>query len=259
MVETIQDWDPERYARNARFVSDLGQPVVALLAPKPGESILDLGCGDGALTEALVAAGARVVGVDASGEQVAAALSRGIDARVMDGMGLDFHQEFDAVFSNAAMHWMRDLSGVVRGVAEALKPNGRFVGEMGGSGNVRMVEDAIRAALSRRGLDAGAVYPWVFPTVQEFRHLLEEGGFRAEMVDLIPRPTPLPGDIAGWLETFAETFLKQVPERDRDTLIAEIRSLLAPKLRAADGTWTVDYVRLRFSAVKEAAGKGKAR
>jgi len=144
-----QHWDPDRYACNARFVADLGEPVVDLLAPQPGERILDLGCGDGALTERLVALGAAVVGVDASDDQVAAARGRGLDARVMDGARLSFADEFDAVFSNAAMHWMRDLAAVAAGVKRALRPGGRFVGEMGGAENVAKVSEALLSAHDR--------------------------------------------------------------------------------------------------------------
>jgi trans-aconitate methyltransferase len=120
---SAQEWKASRYAENARFVSDLGQAVFDLLNPRPGERILDLGCGDGALTEKLVAAGANVVGVDASPDMVNAARQRGIDARVMDGGSLDFNSEFDAVFSNAAVHWMkRDPDAVIAGVHRSLKP-----------------------------------------------------------------------------------------------------------------------------------------
>src|SRR6185437_1744242 len=125
-----QEWNASRYAANARFVSDLGQPVLDLLSPQAGERILDLGCGDGALTEKLIAAGAEVVGVDASADMVAAARKRGIDGHVMDAYQLEFRAEFDAVFSNAAMHWMkRDPDAVIAGVRRALKPGGRFASE----------------------------------------------------------------------------------------------------------------------------------
>ncbi|HWH57205.1 MAG TPA: class I SAM-dependent methyltransferase [Terriglobales bacterium] len=131
MTSSSQDWDSSRYAQNARFVSDLGQPVLELLNPQPGERILDLGCGDGALTEKLVAAGAEVVGVDGSADMVSASRERGLDARVMDAYDLTFSNEFDAVFSNAALHWMkRDPDTVIQGVYRALKPSGRFAAEM---------------------------------------------------------------------------------------------------------------------------------
>jgi len=243
-----QHWDPDRYARNARFVSDLGAPVLDLLAPRAGEHILDLGCGDGALTEALVAAGAHVVGVDASAEQVAACQARGLDAHVMDGTGLDFDDVFDAVFSNAALHWMRDLDAVVAGVRRALVPGGRFVGEMGGEGNVRAVAEALLAALNVRGIDGQAAWPWVFPSAEDFRHILERHGFVVEAIELFDRPTPLPGDLGDWLETFAAPFLDLVSEADRPALIAEVRAAAAGALQMPDGTWAVDYVRLRFCA-----------
>ncbi|MGH7789991.1 MAG: class I SAM-dependent methyltransferase, partial [Candidatus Binatia bacterium] len=146
-----QSWDPERYARNARFVAELGAPVVELLAPRAGERVLDLGCGDGALTERLVALGCAVVGVDASPEQIAAARARGLDAHVVPGEGLAFAAEFDAVFSNAALHWMKNADVVIDGVWRALRPGGRFVGECGGAGCVAQIVAALAAALARRG------------------------------------------------------------------------------------------------------------
>jgi trans-aconitate methyltransferase len=131
-----QTWDPVAYERNARFVADLGAPVLELLAPRPGEDVLDLGCGDGALTERIVATGARVRGCDASPELVQAARARGLDVDLVDGHALRYSAEFDAVFSNAALHWMTRPAEVVAGVRRALRPGGRFVGEFGGFGNV---------------------------------------------------------------------------------------------------------------------------
>jgi len=242
-----QSWDPDRYARNAAFVPALGQPVLDLLAPRSGERILDLGCGDGALTAKLVAAGADVVGVDASAEQIAAAQAAGLDARVVDGAALDFDAEFDAVFSNAALHWMRDPDAVIAGVARALRPGGRFVAEMGGAGNCGAIRDALYAALERRGLDAAAFDPWYFPGIEEYAGRLEAHGFAVETIELVPRPTPLPGDIADWLDTFAESFLAAVPEAGRGEIKDELREALRPTLQD-NGQWFADYVRLRFAA-----------
>src|SRR5450432_4363692 len=148
-----QTWDPDRYARNARFVADLGAPVVELLAPRAGERILDLGCGDGALTAKLAALGCQVTGVDASPQQIDAARKLGLDARVMNGEALDFDSEFDAVFSNAALHWMRDPAKVIAGVHRALTPHGRFVAELGGHGCVAKIKNALVEALNRRGVN----------------------------------------------------------------------------------------------------------
>jgi trans-aconitate methyltransferase len=247
-----QSWDPERYARNARFVSDLGAPVVELLAPQPGERILDLGCGDGALTEKLVAMQCVVTGVDGSAEQITAAQARGLDAHVMDGQRLTFDAAFDAVFSNAAMHWMKRPDDVIAGVWRALRPGGRFVGEFGGHRCVQTIVDALGAALVRRGIDAAAHNPWYFPTDAAYRARLEARGFVVEYIAVIPRPTPLPGDVTGWLETFAESFTAALPEAERPGFLAEVQEQLRPQLCDAQGNWTADYVRLRFKAVKPA-------
>lgn len=245
-----QTWDPEGYRKHTGFVSDLGQPLVDLLAPRPGDHVLDLGCGDGELTQKLVEAGARVLGIDSSAEQAAAARERGLDARVMDARDLDFQGEFDAVLSNAALHWMTDLETVFRGVSAALKPGGRFVGEMGGRGNVAAICDALLAALDRRGIDGRALFPWVFPDPDELGTLLTGAGFRISSLELFERPTPLPTGIEGWLETMAGSFLSAVPEADRPAFIEDVAERLETKLRGADGVWFADYVRLRFAAIR---------
>ncbi len=252
-----QTWNPERYARDAGFVAEFGRDVVALLAPRGGERILDLGCGDGVLTAALAAAGARVVGVDASAEQVAAARARfaasdAVDIQHMSGEMLTFANEFDAVFSNAALHWMRKPDAVICGVWNALRPGGRFVGEMGGAGNVAAIERALMQALDRRGLDAAAANPWYFPAPDDYRRRLEAAGFRVRMIDLFPRPTPLSTGFAPWLETFAGSFLSRVDPDDRRAVMDEVTEAVRPALCDQDGNWAADYVRLRFAADKPA-------
>lgn len=246
----LQDWSPDRYAANARFVPDLGRPVVALLAPVAGERILDLGCGDGALTVELVRAGAEVVGVDASQAMVRAARAAGLDARVMDGAALAFNGEFDAVFSNAALHWMTAPERVVAGVYRALKPGGRFVGEFGGHGNIAAIATAIRAVLAGRDLPVPDDGPWFFPTADAYRALLEAAGFTADTVELFARPTPLPTGLAAWLTTFADAYLGGLGEAQKTDVIEDVCRLLAPSLCDGTGQWTADYVRLRFTAVR---------
>ena len=245
-----QEWDAQRYATHARFVADLGMPVLELLAPRPGERILDLGCGDGVLTRKLTELGCAAVGVDASPDMVREAQALGVDARLADGADLDFDAEFDAVFSNAALHWMSaDPDRVIRGVARALRPGGRFVGEFGGHGNVAAIIVALLAVLRRRGIDGTELHPWFFPTPAEYRDRLEAQGFTVERIDLIPRPTPLPTGMAAWLATFADPFLRSIPHAQREQVRAEAVELLRPVLEDKSGAWTADYVRLRFAAV----------
>lgn len=246
----MQTWDPDEYARHARFVSDLGQSVVDLLNPKRGERVLDLGCGDGALTEKLVTAGCRVVAVDSSPEQVWAALERGLDARILDATALGFNSEFDAVFSNAVLHWITEPDAVLQEIRSALVPGGRLVTEFGGAGCVASIRDAFGVALGKRGIDADCANPWYFPTADEYRARLEANGFTIDMLSVFPRPTPLPSDVTTWLEIFAQPFLATVPEEDRLDLVNEVRLLLEPALKTADGIWVVDYVRLRTAASK---------
>ncbi|WP_119418945.1 class I SAM-dependent methyltransferase [Desertibaculum subflavum] len=245
-----QQWRADTYAKNARFVADLGQPVVEWLAPVAGERVLDLGCGDGALTEKLVALGCRVVGVDAAPDMVGAAKARGLDARVMSGTQLLFADEFDAVFSNAVLHWIKDADAVIAGVAQSLRKGGRFVGEFGGFGNVVACRTALRAVMLARGVDPAPLDPWYFPTADAYAARLAKGGFRVDRIELIHRPTLLPTGLAGWIETFGAAFLSALPAGERAAAVAEAERLLAPLLRDEQGRWFADYVRLRFAAAK---------
>jgi trans-aconitate methyltransferase len=245
-----QTWNAETYAENARFVSDLGMPVVEWLNPKAGERILDLGCGDGALTVKLQELGCEVMGVDSSPDFINSAKSLGLDARLLDGHHLHFNSEFDAVFSNAALHWMKQPDQVIDGVWQSLKPEGRFVGEFGGYGNVSTIEAALHTALKKRGIDPDTLNPWYFPTVEAYQARLEARGFSVNKIVLIPRPTPLPTDIRGWLSTFANPFMAAIEISKRDAFLQEVVASLKPALCDVSGQWFADYVRLRFSASK---------
>jgi len=243
----MNTWSPASYLHHAGFVPALGAGVLDLLDPRPGERILDLGCGEGTLTQDIVARGAEVVGVDSSEAQIAAAKARGLDARVMDAQALTFDSEFDAVFSNAAMHWMTMPDAVIAGVRRALKRPGRFVAELGGHGCVGAIHVATRAVLARRGVAMKS--PWYFPTAEEYGARLTTHGFSIAEIKLFPRPTPLPTGIAGWLDTFASPVLGQLPASDRTAAVGEIADLLRPVLCDGSGHWTADYVRLRFRAI----------
>jgi trans-aconitate methyltransferase len=239
-----QAWSPTEYAQHAAFVPALGAGILEKLAPVAGERILDLGCGDGSLTERLVERGARVVGVDASPEMIAAARARGIDAHVMDATRLTFDQAYDAVFSNAVLHWIHDQDAVLSGVFQALVPGGRFVAEFGGHTNIAAISVALRAVLGHHRISYNR--HWYYPTPAAYRALLERHGFAVELATLFPRPTPLPTGMAGWLHTFGQGALSAVSDNQRAEVEQEIIELLRPSLCDEAGNWTADYVRLQI-------------
>jgi trans-aconitate methyltransferase len=243
-----QTWDPREYSAHGRFVTDLGANILEWLDPKPGEEILDLGCGDGVLTAKIAERGARVLGVDASPEMVDAAHNLGIAAQVVDATQLTFQRRFDAVFSNAALHWIHSQPTLLRGVAVALKLGGRLVAEMGGHGNIAAIRVALHAALSHHGLAELMAEDYYFPTVGEYRGLLESAGFVVDTIELVPRPTPLPSGMRAWLVMFRRGLFERVPDDLRDTILNETLEHLAPALRDKEGNWTADYVRLKFRA-----------
>jgi len=248
----VQIWNPDVYQRHAGFVPTLGAPLLDLLAPQAGERILDLGCGDGALTLKLKDAGCQVFGIDSSEAQIAAARARGLEARVMDAHALPFNAEFDAVFSNAALHWMLQPRRVLAGVAAALKSGGRFVGEMGGAGNVASVIEAYRQEFATLGRELTDYNPWFFPDESTWANLLADSGFEVLALERFQRPTPLPGDVGDWLNLMTQTFLAAVEEPEQPALIGRLRESLRPTAQQADGSWSLDYVRLRFVARKRA-------
>lgn len=247
----VDHWQADAYATHARFVSDYGVGVVDLLDPQPGERILDLGCGDGALTAQIAARGASVLGVDASATMVAATRARGLEAEVVAGEALAFDNVFDAVFSNAALHWMTQPEAVVRGVAKALKPGGRFVAEMGGHGNVATIRTALIASLAWvAAVETDLSNIWYFPTAKAQAALLHAAGLTVESIVLFPRLTPVASGLETWLDTLAAPALALAPEPLRHRVRARAAALARPALCDGEGQWTADYVRLRFVARK---------
>jgi SAM-dependent methyltransferase len=243
-----QAWSPTDYRHHAGFVPALGATILSRLAPRSGERILDLGCGDGVLTRQIVDAGADVVGVDSSPDMVAAAVASGLDAHVVDARHLTFAAEFDAVFSNAVLHWIHDADAVLAGVVRALKPGGRFVAEFGGHGNVAAIAVALRAVFKAHRI--AAPWPWYYPTPDEYAARLEAAGLIPQQIELVPRPTPLPTDMNGWLRTFGGSLFNAVPEGQRPAIMEEVVELLRPVLADRGGKWTADYVRLQVVASK---------
>lgn len=258
MVNAASRWSASDYAINAGFVPALGGAALSLLDPQPGEMILDIGCGDGALTQQIGAAGAKVIGLDASADMVEAARARGVDAFVADAQALGLETQlarfgrFDAAFSNAALHWMLDPAAVARGVLALLRPGGRFVGEMGGEGNLAIIRGALREELTEQGYPLPADDPQWYASPATFASVYADAGFEEIEADLIPRPTPLPTGVTGWIKTFRAGFLELagVAPEDRDEIAEAVERRVAHELRQEDGSFSADYVRLRFKMIK---------
>lgn len=248
-----QSWRPDQYNTHASFVSSLGSPVVDLLQPQPGERILDLGCGDGTLAAKIESVGAKVIGVDSSPEMVKAARARGIEAYVMSGDALTFNGEFDAVFSNAALHWMTNYSAVIRGVNAALKPGGRFVGEFGADGNVQRLISGMEASFARNPDFGEFKNPWFFPSGEVYTEALGNEGFALDHIAVIPRPTPLTTGVREWLQIFADHVISGLTQEQTGRFLAEVEDDVRASLYTPEGGWVADYVRLRFAAHKAIA------
>ncbi len=253
-ANTGQAWNPAHYDRAGAFVPRLGADLVALLAPRAGERVLDVGCGSGELTQALASAGAEVVGVDASSEMIAQARAKypRLALAVKDGQELGYEAEFDAVFSNAALHWMPRAGAVAAGVHRALRSGGRFVAELGGARNVQTVRNALRAELAARGLPDHQVPDWYFPTVGQYGRVLEEAGLFVHSAVWFERPTQLAGErgLADWLELFCLPLLRALGD-EREPVVAGVERRCRERLYQAEpGSWWVDYARLRVVATK---------
>jgi trans-aconitate methyltransferase len=255
LKERQAEWNADLYDAKHAFVWKYGADLVSLLAPQNGEHILDIGCGTGHLTAQIADSGARVVGVDRSPEMVNAARKAYPDLRfeVADARDLQFHNEFDAVFSNAVLHWIREPERVIRKVESALQPGGRFVAEFGGKGNIRRMQEAFERAWTDL-CDAGPVEmnPWYYASVSEYATLLEKNGFEVRFITLFDRPTPLADGEAGlrnWITMFwSDCIAKLIPET-REAFFLRVEELLRHEL-FRDGQWWADYRRLRFAAWK---------
>jgi trans-aconitate methyltransferase len=247
------EWDPQLYQTRHSFVWQYGKSLLELLVPRPGQRILDLGCGTGQLTAEIAASGAQVIGIDNSPQMVAQARENFPELQFELADAVDFHfpEPFDAVFSNAALHWIKTPERVVRSVAHGLKPGGRFVAELGGKGNVREILAAVRTALQALGV-GGYPDPWYFPSLAQYATLLESHSLSVTFAALFERPTPLQGGqgMRNWIKTFGGSFLGLVPAEREEEFIRLAEDAARARLYR-DGVWSADYRRLRVVALKE--------
>jgi SAM-dependent methyltransferase len=237
---STSDWDAGDYARVGGFVAELGEAALDLLDPQPGEHVLDVGCGDGTLTRKIVERGASVVGIDNNLSMIGAARARGLDARLMDAAELKFGEAFDAAFSNATLHWVLDKERAARAIWFALKPGGRFAGEMGGDGNLARLREALDDVLVARGFGPPTYAANWYPRVEDFVAVYEQAGFKDIDALLIERPTPLEHGFAAWVTTFRKGWL------DRAEVPQDERPAIAEAVADRVGSDVADYVRLRF-------------
>lgn len=250
-------WDAKTYDAKHSFVYEKAKDLVDSLAPKKGERILDLGCGTGTLTAEIAARGAAVLGVDRSEQMVGQAREKfpALKFEVMDATELRFEDEFDAVFSNAVLHWIPEAEKVASGVARALKARGRFVAEFGGKGNIQSLVKAFHEAFATLGMrEPEGVSPWFYPGIAEYAALLEKHGLEVQSAMLFERPTVLEDGTRGlesWIRVFRRTFIEKIGEEAAAKWIKEVERISRPKLFQR-GDWVLDYRRLRLAAVKTA-------
>ena len=244
----MNQWNVELYKKKHSYVWQCGSKIREILLPQPGERILDLGCGTGQLTAEIAATGAEVIGLDSSESAIAQCLQNypQIEFRVADAANFSCKQPFDAVFSNAALHWIHPPKATVQCIYQALKPGGRFVAEFGGKNNIKLIIEAINRAFATPQYN-----PWYFPSIAEYSTLLEQCGFNVNYASLFPRPTKLDGEngLANWLKMFASDRFSTLEPKKKTAIMSQIESELNSALYR-DGYWWADYQRIRIVATK---------
>ncbi len=236
--------------RDIRLIDHPVRAVLELLAPRPGERLLDIGCGDGRLSEQLQRYGNQVVGFDNDLNLVSAARARGLEVRHGNAEQLYFYQEFDAVLSYDALHWMQRSDQVAIGIYEALKPGGRFVGEFAGAGHQKILRRALRDSLTRRSLDFEIADQLYLPTAGAYQRVLEDTGFHVSSIHWFERPTPLDCSITQWLKMFGGRYLALLPSESQEAFLNEVAEELAADYLDSNNQWTLDCTCLRFKAEK---------
>ena len=249
-IKETNHWNPKTYNKHTAFVSQLALPVVDLLHPKEGEQILDVGCGDGTLAVEMERRGAKVIGVDMSAEMVQACRNNGIEAYVCSVTDLPYINVFDSVFSNAMLHWVKDARSAVQNIAKSLKVGGCFVCEFGGEGNAYHLVSAMQEVFTNHPEFGVFNNPWYFPSVKEYKTLLELEGFNVEYIEMIPRPTPM-DDIGNWLDIFANGVISHLSTEEYAVFKKETTEILKSKIYTEAEGWMLDYKRLRVKAIKK--------
>lgn len=248
-------WNSSLYDSSHDFVSRYGEGILGYLNPQPGERILDLGCGTGDLTKSIADAGAAVIGVDSSSEMISRAREKfsEIDFRISDARDLKLNIIFDAIFSNAVLHWIPDQDKIAQQMFTHLRPGGRIAVEFGGKGNNEVMLAALRSVFEERGYKTNAsINFWFYPSIAEYSAILERHGFRVVLMEHFDRPTPLKGvnGVKDWFLMFGERFFSGIPEPVKEDILNEVQNRLE-STSLIDGVWTADYKRIRAVAIKE--------
>ncbi len=243
-------WDPEHYDAHGRFISRYGLELLDWLAARPGEHILDFGCGDGFITQEIAKTGAHVVGVDLDPNMVDATRARGLEAHIIDGAELSSEAQFDAVFSNSVLQWIKQPEPALEAIARALKPGGRFVVDVAGLGNLAAILVAMRAVSDELGGDPDLAFPFYAPTTAEFTAMLQAKGFEITRSETSPRYTALPSDLWNWIGSIFHPFFSQFDVETNEAARNRVLALLEPVLQDASGQWHIDHVRVRVEARK---------
>ncbi|WP_143331972.1 class I SAM-dependent methyltransferase [Domibacillus antri] len=245
------NWNAQLYDGKHRFVSEYGQDVVKLLAPRAGERILDVGCGTGDLAHTLAEKGIEAVGIDQSAAMIEKAKHKypTVPFFIRDARNLGYSSEFDAVFSNAALHWIKPPDQVLSSIYKSLKPGGRFVAEFGGKGNVELIS---RAVINQMDDYDAESFPWYFPSIAEYTALMEQAGFHVTLAEHFERPTPLDGEngMRNWIKMFGDVIMGNRTNEEKDRIITEADSELRSILFHGDH-WIADYCRIRVVGIKK--------
>ena len=248
-------WNANLYNEKHDFVAKYGEDVLEWLAPQKDERILDVGCGTGTLTNKLYESGAIVTGIDTSAEMIAKAKSSypNIEFFVKDAKDFYFNEPFDAVFSNATLHWIYEQEKALKCVYNCLKSEGRFVFEMGGKYNIESIHTAVKKAITEAGFKNNIPSQInYFPSPAEQCVLLENVGFTVSKMAYFKRPTELKGNdgMKNWIVQFCALFFTNIHADEVDTIINRAVDILR-STNYKNGIWYADYVRLRVKAIKE--------